>query len=118
MCERREVSQRIGRGMKLVIKPVLELSGAVAAVSLSGVASAVPGPGGSEFDTYMQALQRNGYTLTPDTALHAAQVAREGGWYATLPCELIPQEVVGSSLGGEVLTRRNSQANEPGSCTA
>jgi hypothetical protein len=89
--------------MNFLIKSGLASAGVVASVALAGIAGAVPGPGTPEFDTYMQALQRNGYNLTPDTALHAAQVACEGGWYATLPYELIPQGVVGKGAIDRVL---------------
>lgn len=66
-----------------------------AAIALAGTAGAVPAIGTPEFDIYMQALQRNGFNVTPDTALHAAQIACEGAWYSGLPYELLPQGVVG-----------------------
>ena len=45
------------------------LTGAlIAAVALAGAANAIPEQGTPEFDNYMQALQRNGFNLNPDTA--------------------------------------------------
>ena len=39
----------------------------IAAIAFAGVASAIPEQGTPEFDAYMQALQRNGFNLNPDT---------------------------------------------------
>lgn len=56
------------------------LIGAVlAAVALAGPAAAIPEQGTPEFDNYLQALQRNGFNLNPDTAWRVAHQACEGG---------------------------------------
>ena len=79
--------------MRRVITPLI---GAVsAAVALAGVANAIPEQGTPEFDNYMQALQRNGFNLNPDTAWRVAHQACEGGIPGFLGYELIAQGVVG-----------------------
>ena len=51
-----------------------------------------PTKGTPEFDTYMQALQPNGFNLNPDTAWRVANQACEGGSPGFLGYELIAQE--------------------------
>lgn len=72
------------------------LIGAVlAAVALAGPAAAIPEQGTPEFDNYLQALQRNGFNLNPDTAWRVAHQACEGGLPGFIGWELIAQGVVG-----------------------
>jgi hypothetical protein len=47
----------------------------IAAVALAGAANAIPEQGTPEFDNYMQALQRNGFNLNPETAWRVAHQA-------------------------------------------
>lgn len=79
--------------MRRVITPLI--GAVVAAVALAGAANAIPDQGTPEFDTYMQALQRNGFNLNPDTAWRVAHQACEGGIPGFLGYELIAQGVVG-----------------------
>ncbi len=79
--------------MRRVIAPLI--GAVVTAVSLAGPANAIPEQGTPEFDTYMQALQRNGFNLNPDTAWRVAHQACEGGIPGFLGYELIAQGVVG-----------------------
>lgn len=67
----------------------------VAAVALAGAANAIPDQGTPEFDNYMQALQRNGFNLNPDTAWRVAHQACEGGLPGLIGWEMIAQGVVG-----------------------
>ncbi len=67
----------------------------VAAVTFAGVASAIPEQGTPEFDTYMQALQRNGFNLNPDTAWRVAHQACVGGIPGYIGLELAAQGVIG-----------------------
>ena len=67
----------------------------IVAVALSGAASAIPEQGTPEFDTYMQALQRNGYNLNPDTAWRVAHQACIGGIPGYIGLELAAQGVIG-----------------------
>lgn len=67
----------------------------VAATALAGPAAAIPEQGTPEFDTYLQALQRNGFNLNPDTAWRVAHQACEGGLPGFIGWELIAQGVVG-----------------------
>lgn len=79
-----------------MIRAIAPLIGAViAAVALAGAANAIPEQGTPEFDNYMQALQRNGFNLNPDTAWRVAHQACEGGIPGFLGYELIAQGVVG-----------------------
>jgi len=72
------------------------LIGAIAtAVALAGAAAAIPDQGTPEFDTYMEALQRNGFNLNPDTAWRVAHQACEGGLPGFIGWEMIAQGVVG-----------------------
>jgi hypothetical protein len=51
------------------------------AFALAGAAGAIPEQGTPEFDVFLQALQRNGFNLNPDTAwrvAHQAEVHRIG----------------------------------------
>ncbi len=79
--------------MRRVIMPLI--GAVIAAVALAGAANAIPEQGTPEFDTYMQALQRNGFNLNPDTAWRVAHQACEGGIPGFLGYELIAQGVVG-----------------------
>jgi hypothetical protein len=75
---------------------IASLIGSVAvAVALAANAGAIPEQGTPEFDTYMQALQRNGFNLNPETAWRVAHQACEGGIPGFLGYELIAQGVVG-----------------------
>ncbi|MFY9337117.1 MAG: DUF732 domain-containing protein [Mycobacterium sp.] len=67
----------------------------IVAVALAGAASAIPEQGTPEFDTYMQALQRNGYNLNPDTAWRVAHQACIGGIPGYIGLELAAQGVIG-----------------------
>ena len=79
--------------MKRVIGPLI---GAVfTAVALAGAAGAIPEQGTPEFDAYMQALQRNGFNLNPDTAWRVAHQACEGGIPGFIGYEMLAQGVVG-----------------------
>jgi hypothetical protein len=52
---------------------IASLIGSMAvAVALAGNAGAIPEQGTPEFDTYMQALQCNGFNLNPETAWRVA----------------------------------------------
>ena len=75
---------------------IASLIGAVvAAVVLAGAANAIPEQGSPEFDNFMQALQRNGFNLNPDTAWRVANQACEGSIPGFLGYELIAQGVIG-----------------------
>jgi hypothetical protein len=79
--------------MKYLIAPLI---GAVfVAVALAGTAGAIPEQGTPEFDTYMQALQRNGFNLNPDTAWRVAHQACVGGIPGYIGLELAAQGVIG-----------------------
>lgn len=67
----------------------------VTAVCLASPAGAIPDQGTPEFDTYLQALQRNGFNLSPDTAWRVAHQACEGGLPGFIGWEMIAQGVVG-----------------------
>lgn len=67
----------------------------VMAVVLAGGANAIPDQGTPEFDNYMQALQRNGFNLNPDTAWRVAHQACEGTIPGFLGYELMAQGVIG-----------------------
>lgn len=73
----------------------LLIAAVAVAVALPATANAIPDQGTPEFDTYMQALQRNGFNLNPDTAWRVAHQACEGGIPGFLGYELIAQGVVG-----------------------
>lgn len=79
--------------MRRVIAPVI--GALIAAVALAGAANAIPELGTPEFDTYMQALQRNGFNLNPDTAWRVAHQACQGGIPGFLGYELMAQGVIG-----------------------
>jgi len=79
--------------VRRVFAPVI--GAVIAAVALAGVASAIPDQGTPEFDTYMQALQRNGFNLNPDTAWRVAHQACQGGIPGFLGYELMAQGVIG-----------------------
>lgn len=71
------------------------IAAVVAAVSLAGVAGAVPDQGTPEFDDYLRGLERNGFNLSPDTAWRVAHQACEGGLPGFIGWEMIAQGVVG-----------------------
>ena len=71
------------------------LGAVVAAVVLAGAAGAIPEQGTPEFDSYMQALQRNGFNLNPDTAWRVAHQACVGGIPGYIGLELAAQGVIG-----------------------
>lgn len=73
--------------MRRVITPLI--GAVVAAVALAGAANAIPEQGTPDFDNYMQALQRNGFNLNPDTAWRIAHQACEGGIPGFLGYELV-----------------------------
>lgn len=75
----------------------------MAAVALAGVANAIPDQGTPEFDNYMQALQRNGYNLNPDTAWRVAHQACVGGIPGYIGLELAAQGVVGPGAQQRVM---------------
>ena len=77
-------------------RAIASLIGAIAtALALAGAAAAIPDQGTPEFDTYMEALQRNGFNLNPDTAWRVAHQACEGGLPGFIGWEMIAQGVVG-----------------------
>ncbi len=73
----------------------LLIGAVIAAVAVAGAANAIPEQGTPEFDTYMQALQRNGFNLNPDTAWRVAHQACQGGIPGFLGYELMAQGVIG-----------------------
>ena len=79
--------------MKRLIGPLI--AAVVTAVALAGAAQAIPEQGTPEFDTYMQALERNGFNLIPDTAWRVAHQACEGGIPGFIGYELLAQGVFG-----------------------
>ena len=79
--------------MRRVVTPLI--GAVIAAVVLAGAANAIPDQGAPAFDNYMQALQRNGFNLNPDTAWRVAHQACEGGIPGFLGYELIAQGGVG-----------------------
>lgn len=82
--------------MKRVMAPVVAAVAAVAAsIALAAAAHAIPEQGTPEFDEYMAGLQRNGYTLNPDTAWRAMHQACVGGLPGYIGLELAAQGVVG-----------------------
>lgn len=85
-------------------RAMTSLIGAViAAVALAGPANAIPEQGTPEFDTYMQALQRNGYNLNPDTAWRVAHQACVGGIPGYIGLELAAQGVIGPGAQQRVM---------------
>ena len=79
--------------MKRVIGPLI--AARVTAGALSGAAQAIPEQGTPEFDVFLQALQRNGFNLIPDTAWRVAHQACEGGIPGFIGYELLAQGVIG-----------------------
>lgn len=65
------------------------------ALVLAGTAQAIPDQGTPAFDDYLQGLQRNGYTLNPDTAWRVAHQACIGGIPGYIGLELAAQGVIG-----------------------
>lgn len=87
--------------MKRVIAPWI--GAVVAAIALAGVAGAIPDQGTPEFDNYMEALQRNGYNLNPDTAWRVAHQACIGGIPGYIGLELAAQGVIGPGAQQRVM---------------
>ena len=79
--------------MKRVIGPLIAAVGT--AVAIAGAAGAVPEQGTPEFDVFLEALQRNGFNLNPDTARRVAHQACEGGIQGFIGYELLAQGVIG-----------------------
>ena len=79
--------------MKRVLGPLI--AAVATAVALAGAAGAIPEQGTPEFDTYMQAMERNGFNLIPDTAWRVAHQACEGGFPGFIGYELLAQGVIG-----------------------
>jgi hypothetical protein len=79
--------------MRRVIAPLI--AAVIAAMAFAGVANAIPEQGTPEFDSYMQALQRNGFNLNPDTAWRVAHQACVGGIPGYIGLELAAQGVIG-----------------------
>ena len=71
------------------------IAAVIAAMALAGVANAIPEQGTPEFDSYLQALQRNGFNLNPDTAWRVAHQACIGGIPGYIGLELAAQGVIG-----------------------
>ncbi len=88
--------------MKRAMTPFI--GAVIAAVALAGPASAIPEQGTPEFDTYMQALQRNGYNLNPDTAWRVAHQACVGGIPGYIGLELAAQGVIGPGAQQRVMS--------------
>ena len=87
--------------MKRVIGPMVVA--VVTAVVLAGAAGAIPEQGTPEFDVFLQALQRNGFNLNPDTAWRVAHQACEGGLPGFIGYELLAQGVVGPGAQQRVM---------------
>jgi hypothetical protein len=87
--------------MRRVMTPLI--GAVIVAVALAGAARAIPEQGTPEFDTYMQALQRNGYNLNPDTAWRVAHQACIGGIPGYIGLELAAQGVIGSGAQQRVM---------------
>ena len=87
--------------MKCVIGPMI--GAVVTAVALAGAAGAIPEQGTPEFDVFLQALQRNGFNLNPDTAWRVAHQACEGGLPGFIGYELLAQGVVGPGAQQRVM---------------
>ena len=79
--------------MKRFIGPLI--AAVFTAVALAGAAGAIPEQGTPEFDIYLQALQRNGFNLNPDTAWRVAHQACEGGIPGFIGYEMLAQGVIG-----------------------
>ena len=88
--------------MKRVIGPMI--GAVVTAVALAGAAGAIPEQGTPEFDVFLQALQRNGFNLNPDTAWRVAHQACEGGLPGFIGYELLAQGVVGPGAQQRVMS--------------
>jgi hypothetical protein len=87
--------------MRRVIAPLV--AAVVTAISFAGAAHAVPDQGTPEFDGYMQGLQRNGYTLNPDTAWRVAHQACIGGLPGYIGWEMAAQGVIGPGAQERVM---------------
>lgn len=96
VCERRDIGHGYSHGgmnIKRVIGPLI--GAVVTAIALAGAAGAIPEQGTPEFEVYLQALQRNGFNLNPDTAWRVAHQACEGGIPGFIGYELLAQGVIG-----------------------
>ena len=87
--------------MKHFIGPLI--GAVVTAIALASTAGAIPEQGTPEFDIYLQALQRNGFNLNPDTAWRLAHQACEGGLPGFIGYELLAQGVVGPGATQRVM---------------
>lgn len=87
--------------MRRVIAPLVVA--AVTAIALAGSAQAIPDQGTPDFDNYMQGLQKNGYTLNPDTAWRVAHQACIGGIPGYIGLELAAQGVIGPGAQDRVM---------------
>jgi hypothetical protein len=87
--------------VKRVIGPMI--GAVVTAVALASAAGAIPEQGTPEFDVFLQALQRNGFNLNPDTAWRVAHQACEGGLPGFIGYELLAQGVVGPGAQQRVM---------------
>ena len=87
--------------MKRFIGPLI--GAVVTAVALATAAGAIPEQGTPEFDVFLQALQRNGFNLNPDTAWCVAHQACEGGLPGFIGYELLAQGVVGPGAQQRVM---------------
>ena len=87
--------------VKRVIGPMI--GAVVTAVALASAAGAIPEQGSPEFDVFLQALQRNGFNLNPDTAWRVAHQACEGGLPGFIGYELLAQGVVGPGAQQRVM---------------
>ena len=77
-------------------RDIAQLFSAVATgFARAGVAGAILEEGKPEFDVFVQALQRNGFNLIPDTAWRVAHQACEGGIPGFIGYELLAQGVIG-----------------------
>ena len=76
---------------------------AATAVVLAVPAQAIPEQGTPEFEAYLQGLQRNGYTLNPDTAWRVAHQACVGGIPGYIGLELAAQGVIGPGAQQRVM---------------
>lgn len=79
--------------MRRIFGPLI--GAVISAVVLASAAGAIPEQGTPEFDTYLQALQRNGFNLNPDTAWRVAHQACVGGIPGYIGWELAAQGVIG-----------------------
>ena len=72
-------------------------------IAFAPAANAVPDQGTPAFDEYLQGLQRNGYTLNPDTAWRVSHQACVGGIPGYIGLELAAQGVIGPGAQERVM---------------